>query len=127
MKNKNLICEKNVPNCESLSREIYPVFIRESFSREYLSTFQVAKVYSKNFASFLARKSFYDISVLQGAGHIKNTVVLVFQHTQCLHLMYFGVAWVVVSSGTQVRPQRIIDPDSLPDYLSVSFDYENTM
>ena len=27
------------------------------------------------------------------------------------------VAWVLVSSGTQVQPQIIIDPDYLPDYL----------
>ena len=31
------------------------------------------------------------------------------------------VAWV--SSGTQVQPQVILDPDYLPDYLSVSYDY----
>ena len=28
-----------------------------------------------------------------------------------------------VSSGTQVQPQVILDPDYLPDYLSVSYDY----
>ena len=33
------------------------------------------------------------------------------------------VAWVLVSSGTQVQPQVILDPDYLPDYLSVSYDY----
>ena len=33
------------------------------------------------------------------------------------------VAWVLVSSGTQVQPQIILDPDYLPDYLSVSYDY----
>ena len=33
--------------------------------------------------------------------------------------MYAQVAWVLVSSGTQVQPQVIIDPDYLPDYLSV--------
>ena len=32
------------------------------------------------------------------------------------------VAWVLVSSGTQVQPQIILDPDYLPDYLSVSYD-----
>ena len=31
-----------------------------------------------------------------------------------------------VSSGTQVQPQVILDPDYLPDYLSVSYDYGNT-
>ena len=31
--------------------------------------------------------------MLQEAGHIKNTVVSIFQHTQCLHLMNSEVAW----------------------------------
>ena len=38
-------------------------------------------------------------------------------------MMYAEVAWVLVSSGTQVQPQIIPDPDYLPDYLSVSYDY----
>ena len=33
------------------------------------------------------------------------------------------VAYVLVSSGTQVQPQIILDPDFLPDYLPVSYDY----
>ena len=33
------------------------------------------------------------------------------------------VAWVLVSSGTQVQPQVILNPDYLPDYLSVSYGY----
>ena len=37
--------------------------------------------------------------------------------------MYTEVAWVLVSSGTQVQPQVVLDPDYLPDYLSVSYDY----
>ena len=32
--------------------------------------------------------------------------------------MYAEVAWVLVSSRTQVQPQIILDPDYLPDYLS---------
>ena len=56
--------------------------------------------------------------------HIKNTVVLIFPHIHCLHLMNSDVAWVLVSSGTQVQPQIILDPDYLPDYISVSYDYE---
>ena len=50
--------------------------------------------------------------MLQEAGHIKNTVVLVFWHIQCLHLLYSGVAWVLISSGTQVQPRIIIDLDN---------------
>ena len=46
-----------------------------------------------------------------------------FRHIQCLHLMYAEVAWVLVSSGTQVKPQVILDPDYFPDYLSISYDY----
>ena len=37
--------------------------------------------------------------------------------------MYAGVAWVLVSSGTQVQPQVILSLNYLPDYLSVSYDY----
>ena len=38
--------------------------------------------------------------------------------------MYAEVAWVLVSLGTQVQPQILPDPDYLPEYLSVSYDYE---
>ena len=38
--------------------------------------------------------------------------------------MYPEVAWVLVSSGTQVQPQVTLDPDYLPDYISVSYDYD---
>ena len=66
------------------------------------------------------------ISTPRSWSHVNNTVVLTiltFQHIQCLHLMYAEVAWVLVSSGTQVQPQIIPDPDYLPHYLSVSYDY----
>ena len=33
------------------------------------------------------------------------------------------VAWVLVSSEIQVQPQLMLNPDYLPDYLSVSYDY----
>ena len=62
----------------------------------------------------------------KGWSHRKNTIfltILTFWHIQCLHLMYAEVAWVLVSSGTQVQPQVILDPDYLSDYLSVSYDY----
>ena len=52
--------------------------------------------------------------------------ILTFRHIQCLHLMYAEVAWVLVSSGTQVQSQIILDPDYPPDYLSVSCDYATT-
>ena len=38
--------------------------------------------------------------------------------------MYAEVAWVLVSSGTQVQPQVILNPGYLPDYISVSYGYE---
>ena len=63
------------------------------------------------------------MSVLQEAGNIKNTVVLIFRHIHCLYLMYSEVAWVLVSSGTQFQPQIILDPDYCLDHLSVSYDY----
>ena len=49
--------------------------------------------------------------------------IMTFRRVQCLHLMYAEVAWVLVSSGTQVQSQVIVDPDYLRDYLSVSYDY----
>ena len=64
------------------------------------------------------------MSVLEEADHIKNTVVLIFRYIQCLHLMYSVVALVLVSSGTQVQPQIILE--YLPNYLSVSYDYVQT-
>ena len=63
------------------------------------------------------------MSVFEEAAHIKNTVVLIFRHSQRLHLMYSEVALVLLSSGTQVQPQIILDPDYLLDYPSVSYDY----
>ena len=33
------------------------------------------------------------------------------------------VAWVLVSSVTQVQPQIILNPGYVPDYLSISYDY----
>ena len=62
--------------------------------------------------------------MLQEADLIKNTVALIFRHIQCTHLMYSEVVWVLVSSGTQVHPQIIFDPDYVPEYLSVSYDYD---
>ena len=62
--------------------------------------------------------------VLQEAGHIKNTVVLIFPHIQCLHLMNSEVAWALVSLGTQIELQIILNPGYLPDYFSVSYDYD---
>ena len=38
----------------------------------------------------------------------------------------FDVCWGSVSSGTQVQPQVILDPDHLPGYLSVSYDDANS-
>ena len=49
--------------------------------------------------------------------------ILTLRHIQCLHLMYAEIAWVLVSSGTQVKPQIKIDTDYLSDYPYVSYDY----
>ena len=49
-----------------------------------------------------------------------------FRHIQFLHLMYAEIVWVLVSSGTQVQPQVILDSDYLPEYLSDSYDYDFT-
>ena len=40
-----------------------------------------------------------------------------------LHLMCSDAAWILVSSGTQVQSQIILDPDCLPSYLSGPYDY----
>ena len=37
--------------------------------------------------------------------------------------MYSEVVWVLVSLGTQVQPKIILEPDYLPDDLSVFYDY----
>ena len=39
--------------------------------------------------------------------------------------MYVEVAWVLVSSGTQVQLQIRPDPDYLLDYLCISYDYDS--
>ena len=39
--------------------------------------------------------------------------------------MYAEVAWLLVSSGTQVQPQVILDPDYLLDYIFISYDYDH--
>ena len=54
------------------------------------------------------------------------SVVLIFRCIQYLHLMNSDVAWLLVSSGTQIPLQIILDPDYLPDYLSVSYNYDYT-
>ena len=64
--------------------------------------------------------------MLQEACQTKNTNVLTFWPIQCLHLMISEVVWLLVSSGTQALPQIILDPDYLPDYLSVCYDYDET-
>ena len=51
------------------------------------------------------------MSMFKEAGDIKNTVILIFRHIKCLHLMYSEVAWVLVSLGTQGQPLMILDPD----------------
>ena len=49
--------------------------------------------------------------MLQQIGYTpESTVILIFQY---FHLMYSEVAWVQVSSGTQVQLSIILDPDYL--------------
>ena len=57
--------------------------------------------------------------MLQEAGHISNTIVLVFRHIQCLHLMIFWVDWEQVFSRTEVLREILLNPGYLPDYLFV--------
>ena len=67
------------------------------------------------------------ISAARSWSHVNNTValtILTFRHIQCLHSMYAEVAWVLVFSGTEVQLQIILDPDYLPDYHSVSYEYD---
>ena len=60
------------------------------------------------------------MSVLQQIGYtLESTVILIFQYFQYLHLMYSEVAWVQVSSGTQVQLSIILDSDYLQHCLSV--------
>ena len=46
--------------------------------------------------------------MFQETGHIKNTVIMIFWEIQCLHLMNFEVAQILVFSRTQVQPQTIL-------------------
>ena len=67
------------------------------------------------------------ISAPRSWSHVDKTVALTiatFQHIQCLYLTYTEVAWVLISSETQVQPQIIPDPDYLPDYLPFFYDYD---
>ena len=41
--------------------------------------------------------------------------------------MYAEVAWALVSLGIQVQLQIILNPDDLPDYPFVSYDYGGTI
>ena len=41
-------------------------------------------------------------------------------------VLHSEVAWVLVYSGTEIQRQITFDPDYLPDYLSVSYDYDLT-
>ena len=61
--------------------------------------------------------------MVQEAGHINNTVVLLFRHIYCLDSKYFEVAWALVSLETQVQSQIILDPDYFSDYFFVPYDY----
>ena len=61
--------------------------------------------------------------MLQEAGHIKNYSCFNFSANLTLHLMSAKVAWVLLSSETQVQPRVILDPGYLPDYLSVPYNY----
>ena len=56
------------------------------------------------------------------ADRIKNIIVLMFPRIKCFYFMYSETASVPASSGTQVQPQVIPDPDYIPDYLFVSYD-----
>ena len=57
--------------------------------------------------------------MLEEAVHIKNTVVLIFRHTQCLHLMNSEAVLALVCSEPQIEPRIILN--YLPGYLSVSY------
>ena len=62
------------------------------------------------------------IFVLQEIGHVNNAILLIFWYFQCLRCiaMYSEVGVLLVSSGTQVQPQVVLEPNYLPYYLSVS-------
>ena len=49
-----------------------------------------------------------DISIPRGWSHTKNVVILVLPYIQSLYLIFSEVSWVLVPSGTHVRPQIIL-------------------
>ena len=59
--------------------------------------------------------------MFQEAGHVKNTFVFV------AYSMFIFDVWrypgYLMSTGIQVQPQIVLDPDCLLDYLSISYDY----
>ena len=100
-------------NCNNVFR---PVLSSWSYSRRGATIYCI--VYTR-----LNQLKTEGISGLQEFSHINKTVVLIFQYFYCLYLMYSDIAWVLVSSRTQVQLQIIIKPHYLPDHLSVSIDY----
>ena len=64
--------------------------------------------------------------MFQEAGHIKNAVVFISRHIQFLHLMNSKLTLLLIPLGTKVQPQIILDPDYLPGYLCISYDYGRT-
>ena len=63
--------------------------------------------------------------------HQSSKLLVTYKERSCFdhsdyqtHLMYAEVAWVLVSSETHVQPQIILDPDYLPNYPFVYYDYD---
>ena len=63
---------------------------------------------------------------------MKNTIVLIFRHIQCLPLIYIEIlslsmlsmlSWILLSSGNQIQLQITLSPEYRLDYLFVSSDY----
>ena len=57
--------------------------------------------------------------MLQEAGYIKNSCFGFSTHS----MFTFDVIWGARSLANQARPQKVLDPDYLPGYFSVSYDY----
>ena len=105
---------------------------------ELINNIQILEIYSDTPGAVLAEEQLYItqftpgvkqtniriiklrcISAPRSWSNIKNTLVstiLTSRHIQCLHMMYAEVAWVLVSSRTQVQLQIILNPD----YFQVS-------
>ena len=88
-----------------------------------------ANIYYIVYTRHKLRKNYYQNNKIKM--HQSSKLLVTYKERSCFdhsdyqtHLMYAEVAWVLVSSETHVQPQIILDPDYLPNYPFVYYDYD---